>query len=47
MTTIANIKAREVLTNRRVTCELLAKSCGRDIEEVIRDAGRTKYLSPT
>ena len=41
------IKAREVLTNRRVTCELLAKSCGRDIEEVIRDAGRTKYLSPT
>jgi len=41
------IKAREVLTNRKVTCELLAKSCGKDIEEVIRDAGRTKYLSPS
>lgn len=41
------IKAREVLANRKVTCELLAKSCGKDIDEVIRDAGRTKYLSPT
>lgn len=40
------IKAREVLTNRKVTCSLIAKACGKDIETVMDDASRTKYLSP-
>jgi len=40
------IKAREVLANRRVTCSLIAKACGKDIETVMDDASRTKYLTP-
>ena len=40
------IKAKEVVTNRKVTCELIARACGKDIETVLADAGRTKYLSP-
>lgn len=40
------IKAREVLANRRVTCGLIAQACDKDIEAVMADAGRTKYLSP-
>lgn len=40
------IKAREVMANRRVTCSLLAKACGKDLESVMTDAGRTKYLTP-
>ena len=40
------IKAREVLTNRKATCDLLAKACDKTTEEVMADAGRTKYLSP-
>jgi len=40
------IKAKEVMTNRQVTCELIARACGKDVETVMKDAGRTKYLSP-
>jgi len=40
------IKAREVMANRKVMCELLARSCGKSVEEVTLDASRTKYLQP-
>lgn len=40
------IRAREVLANRRVTCSLIAKACGKDVESVMADASRTKYFSP-
>jgi len=40
------IKAREVLNNRKVTCSLIARSCGKDLETVMNDASRTKYFSP-
>ena len=40
------IKAREVLANRRVTCSLIAKACDKDLETVMKDASRTKYLTP-
>jgi len=40
------IKAREVLANRKVTCSLIAKACGKDLDTVMQDASRTKYLSP-
>ena len=40
------IKAKEVLANRRVTCSLIAKACGKSLETVLQDASRTKYLTP-
>ncbi|KAJ8612826.1 hypothetical protein CTAYLR_002053 [Chrysophaeum taylorii] len=40
------IKAREVMVNRKVQCEMLARACGKNVEEVMRDASRTKYLQP-
>jgi len=29
-----------------VTCSLIAKACGKDVETVMADASRTKYLTP-
>ena len=40
------IRAKEVMANRKVSCELLARACGRPVDEVMRDASRTKYLQP-
>merc|ERR1712137_516302 len=40
------IKAREVMHNRRKTCELIASACGKRPEEVIEDCSRVKYLQP-
>jgi len=40
------IKAREVLANRKVTCELIATATGKTTEQIMTDASRTKYLSP-
>ena len=40
------IKAREILVNRRITNEFLAKSCGKDLAVVEKDASRVRYLSP-
>jgi ATP-dependent Clp protease protease subunit len=40
------IRAREVMQNRKVQCELLARACGRPLDEVMNDAARTKYLQP-
>eukprot|EP00540_Astrosyne_radiata_P022814 CAMPEP_0116862858 /NCGR_PEP_ID=MMETSP0418-20121206/23879_1 /TAXON_ID=1158023 /ORGANISM="Astrosyne radiata, Strain 13vi08-1A" /LENGTH=161 /DNA_ID=CAMNT_0004497773 /DNA_START=340 /DNA_END=825 /DNA_ORIENTATION=- len=41
------IKAKEVARNRRTTCEMLARACGKSIEEVSADCARVKYLQPT
>jgi len=40
------IKAKEILNNRKVTNEFLAKSCGKDLTVVEKDTQRVKYLSP-
>ena len=40
------IKAREVMANRRKTCELIATACGKRTEEVMEDCSRVKYLQP-
>ncbi|KAH8072795.1 serine-type endopeptidase [Aureococcus anophagefferens] len=40
------IRAREVMSNRKVSCELMARACGRSVDEVMADASRTKYLQP-
>jgi ATP-dependent Clp protease protease subunit len=40
------IKAKEILNNRRVTNEFLAKSCGKDLSIVEKDTQRQRYLSP-
>lgn len=40
------IKAREILNNRKVTNEILARTTGRDLEVVQQDTARAKYLSP-
>lgn len=40
------IKAREVMVNRKVQCELIARACGKRVEEVMHDAQRTMYLQP-
>jgi ATP-dependent Clp protease protease subunit len=40
------IKAKEVINNRRVTNEFLAKACGKDIATIERDTSRVKYLAP-
>eukprot|EP00186_Timspurckia_oligopyrenoides_P001109 CAMPEP_0182444910 /NCGR_PEP_ID=MMETSP1172-20130603/3209_1 /TAXON_ID=708627 /ORGANISM="Timspurckia oligopyrenoides, Strain CCMP3278" /LENGTH=256 /DNA_ID=CAMNT_0024640571 /DNA_START=1 /DNA_END=771 /DNA_ORIENTATION=+ len=39
------IKAKEVLLNRRVTMEIIAEACGKDLDTVMADAARTRYLS--
>merc|ERR1719327_1503017 len=41
------IRAQEVMANRKVSCELLARACGRPVDEVMRDASRTNTSSPT
>ena len=40
------IRAREVIANRKVTCSLIASACGKDLQTVLDDASRTKYLTP-
>lgn len=40
------IKAKEILHNRRVTNELIAKACGKDMSVVEKDASRVRYFSP-
>lgn len=40
------IKARETVTNRRVTNEFLAKACGKDFTQVEKDTSRVKYFGP-
>jgi ATP-dependent Clp protease protease subunit len=40
-----DIQAREVLANRAILNEILAKHTGRTVEEVERDTDRDKYLS--
>jgi len=40
------IKAREVASNRRTTCELIASACGKPVETVMEDCSRVKYLQP-
>jgi len=40
------IKAREVINNRRVTNEVLAKTCGKDLATIEKDTSRIKYMAP-
>ena len=40
------IKAREVLYNRKQCFEIIAKTSGQSLQKVMKDASRTKYLSP-
>ena len=40
------IKAREVLYNRKQCFEIIAKTSGQSLEKVMKDASRTKYLTP-
>ncbi|CAM9586191.1 unnamed protein product, partial [Discosporangium mesarthrocarpum] len=40
------IKAKEVLTNRKTGMQMLARACGKTLEEVENDATRTRYMSP-
>lgn len=40
------IRAKEVMANRKVQCDLMARACGKSVEEVLKDASRTKYLQP-
>lgn len=40
------IKAREVIHNRKTTCDLIASACGKRTEDVMRDCARVKYLQP-
>jgi ATP-dependent Clp protease protease subunit len=40
------IKAREVANNRRTTCELIARACGKPVDTVMNDCSRVKYLQP-
>jgi len=40
------IKAREVLHNRKTTCDLIASACGKTSQEVMDDCSRVKYLQP-
>jgi ATP-dependent Clp protease protease subunit len=44
--TDVSIKAKEILNNRKVTNEWLAKACGKDVTAVDKDTKRIKYLSP-
>eukprot|EP00560_Eucampia_antarctica_P002049 CAMPEP_0197835462 /NCGR_PEP_ID=MMETSP1437-20131217/25810_1 /TAXON_ID=49252 ORGANISM="Eucampia antarctica, Strain CCMP1452" /NCGR_SAMPLE_ID=MMETSP1437 /ASSEMBLY_ACC=CAM_ASM_001096 /LENGTH=273 /DNA_ID=CAMNT_0043440915 /DNA_START=40 /DNA_END=861 /DNA_ORIENTATION=+ len=41
------IRAREVASNRKTTCDLIARACQKPIETVMDDCSRVKYLSPT
>lgn len=40
------VKAREVMRNRKIMCEMLAKGCGKPLEEIIDVASRKTYFSP-
>jgi len=40
------IKAREVLYNRKQCFEIIAETSGQSLQKVMKDASRTKYLSP-
>lgn len=40
------IKAREVLYNRKQCFEIIAETSGQPLEKVMKDASRTKYLTP-
>lgn len=40
------IKAKEILSNRKVTNQFLAQSCGKDLAVIEKDTSRVKYLSP-
>ncbi|CAM9479253.1 unnamed protein product [Chrysoparadoxa australica] len=40
------IKAKEVLANRKIATDMLAKACGKTFDEVERDSSRTFYMSP-
>lgn len=40
------LQAREVMRNRRITCELIAKACGKPLDVVEKDASRKRYFSP-
>ena len=40
------IKAREVIHNRKTTCEPIATACGKRTEDVMADCSRVKYLQP-
>jgi len=40
------IKAREVIHNRKTTCDLIASACGKSSDEVMDDCSRVKYLQP-
>jgi len=40
------IKAKEVLYNRRQANEIIAKACGKPVEEIEKDSMRSRYLSP-
>jgi len=39
-------QAKEIINNRRVTNEFLAKSCGKDLSAVEKDTSRVRYLAP-
>lgn len=40
------IKAREVLYNRKQCFEIISKTSGQSLQQVMKDASRTKYLRP-
>lgn len=40
------IKAKEVMRNRAVTCDMLAKACGKPLDVIVKDASRKRYFSP-
>ena len=40
------IKAKEIINNRKVTNEFLAKACGKDLSVIEKDTQRVRYLSP-
>eukprot|EP00612_Vaucheria_litorea_P001395 CAMPEP_0171453178 /NCGR_PEP_ID=MMETSP0945-20130129/990_1 /TAXON_ID=109269 /ORGANISM="Vaucheria litorea, Strain CCMP2940" /LENGTH=228 /DNA_ID=CAMNT_0011977993 /DNA_START=190 /DNA_END=876 /DNA_ORIENTATION=- len=40
------IKAKEVINNRKISCQMLSKACGKPLDEVERDCGRTFYMTP-
>mmetsp|Transcript_12893 Transcript_12893/g.28812 ORF Transcript_12893/g.28812 Transcript_12893/m.28812 type:complete len:269 (+) Transcript_12893:97-903(+) len=40
------IKAKEVINNRKVTNEFLARTCGKDLSQIEDDTKRANYLSP-
>lgn len=44
--TDVSIKAKEILNNRKVTNEWLAKSCGKDLSVIEKDTKRMNYMSP-